>query len=507
MQPISLRIKPQAWPTPVNLVGLFVLAQIVVWTLAPALTHRAPPIDVVEGYMWGREWVIATYKHPALPSWFLETSRLLTGTTGWPAYLTSQLFIAATFYLVFLLGRDMMGPERAAAGTLMLAGVTYYMWPTPEFNHNVASAPFWAGSALLLWRAVERPSSVWWVLLGACAAGALYAKLAAVVLLASVAAWILFDRSARSRLATLGPWLGLVVFVLLVIPLAVWLSVNDFAPLRYAARRSQGLSTSHVPLFLFDTTANIAGIFVMLIIAGLVEPWRKARRARPSPQAAAEISGRVRLFLLFFTLGPLAVTVFVAVLSHAGLKTAWGSSMFNVAGLLAIALTAERYTPAALRRIAATAAVLLLVVPLGYAAVVKFDAYQMSSPGMRVNWPQGAIAERLGQVWLRETGQPLRIVAGDPWLAGLVGLTNEAAPSILSNGDLALSPWITAERIDRQGLLAVWEAGSKAIPPSLLPLIGASARGEETFDFPGSDGRRELSIGYAIVPPKRVRTD
>ena len=95
--------------------------------------------------MWGREWVIATYKHPALPSWFLEASRVLTGgATGWPAYLVSQLFIAATFGLVFLLGRDMMGPERAAAGTLLLAGVTYYSWPTPEFNHNIAAAPFWA---------------------------------------------------------------------------------------------------------------------------------------------------------------------------------------------------------------------------------------------------------------------------------------------------------------------------------------------------------------------------
>jgi 4-amino-4-deoxy-L-arabinose transferase-like glycosyltransferase len=180
------------------LIVLFAAAQIVLWTLAPALTYRAPPIDVVEGYMWGREWVIATYKHPALPSWFLEGSRLLTGTTGWPAYLTSQLFIAATFGLVFVLGCDMMGRERAAAGTLLLAGVTYYMWPTPEFNHNVASTPLWAGIVLTLWRAVERGRMVWWVLMGLFAAGALYAKLSAVFLLVPAAAWILWDGRARA---------------------------------------------------------------------------------------------------------------------------------------------------------------------------------------------------------------------------------------------------------------------------------------------------------------------
>ena len=44
---------------PTTLVALFVALQIVAWTLAPALTHTSPPLDVVEGYMWGREWVLA----------------------------------------------------------------------------------------------------------------------------------------------------------------------------------------------------------------------------------------------------------------------------------------------------------------------------------------------------------------------------------------------------------------------------------------------------------------
>ena len=115
----------QALQNPAALVGFLIVGQIVAWTLAPALTHSAPPLDVVEGYMWGREWVLATYKHPALPSWALEASRLATGAVGWPAYVVSQIFIAATFVFVFLLGRDVMGPRRAAAGTLLLTGIAF----------------------------------------------------------------------------------------------------------------------------------------------------------------------------------------------------------------------------------------------------------------------------------------------------------------------------------------------------------------------------------------------
>ena len=184
MQPVIPAAKHRTWPEPATLVALFAAAQIVTWTLAPALTHSAPPIDVVEGYMWGREWVIATYKHPALPSWFLEASRVLTGgTIGWPAYLVSQLFIAATFGLVFLLGRDMMGPERAAAGTCC--------WPASRTTHGrrrssiTTSRPRRSGR-VWRWRCGARWSGariVWWMLLGAFAAGALYAKLSAALIL------------------------------------------------------------------------------------------------------------------------------------------------------------------------------------------------------------------------------------------------------------------------------------------------------------------------------------
>jgi 4-amino-4-deoxy-L-arabinose transferase-like glycosyltransferase len=504
MQGVPSGATERALPAPATLIALFAAAQIVAWTLAPALTHTASPLDVVEGYMWGREWVIATYKHPALPSWFLEASRILTsGATGWPAYLVSQLFIAATFGLVFLLGRDMMGAKRGAAGTLLLAGVTYYAWPSVEFNHNIAAAPFWAGVALALWRAVERRSLVWWGLLGAFAAGALYAKLSAVLILFPAAAWILLDARARACLATAGPWLGLAVFAIAAWPLVAWLVAHEFAPLTHAAQRSALRSAAYIPTFLLDTLANVAGIPIMLTVAGLIGPWRAQPPEPMLSQPSAGIDPHAMRFLLILTCAPLAIALAAAAISHAGLKTAWGSSMFNLAGLLAIALTADRMTSAAFKRITLSAALLIVVVPLGYAATVKFANQRSSGVGVRANWPQRAIAERLGGIWARESGQPLRIVAGDPWIAGLVGVSNRGVPSILTNGDMSLSPWVTLSRIDREGMLIVWDSGIRGLPPSLQPLVASSKTGEERFSFIHGKAKRELVIGYAVVPPAR----
>ena len=80
------------------MIALLVLGQMVAWTLAPAISHISPPLDVVESYMWGREWVVATYKHPSMPGWALEASYLLTGAYGWPAYIVSQLFIVPPLF-------------------------------------------------------------------------------------------------------------------------------------------------------------------------------------------------------------------------------------------------------------------------------------------------------------------------------------------------------------------------------------------------------------------------
>jgi 4-amino-4-deoxy-L-arabinose transferase-like glycosyltransferase len=497
-----IRRTDQALQDPRLLMALLCGGQVLAWTLAPALTHSAPPLDMVEGYMWGREWVIATFKHPALPSWLLEASRIVTGgAVGWPAYLVSQLFIAATFLFAFLLGRDMMGPQRGAAGALLLTGIAFFAWPTPEFNHNVAETPFWAALPWALWRAVERGGTRWWLIVGAVGAAGLYAKLTTALLLLTAATWILADARARKRLLTPGPWLGLVLFLALAAPLGLWLVAHDFLPLRYATERSGQPDAGAIPLFASSLLLNLAGMLAMLVIAGLVWPWQRWFAVNPPREPPPEpVARRALAFLLAMTLGPLALAIAAALFSGSGLKSAWGSSMFNLAGVLAIALTSERFDSIALRRIAICAAFLLVVVPAAYAAVVLTRPFREGAP-VRVTWPQADIAQRLAAIWARETGRPLRIVSGDDWVAGLVGVTSKDRPSILNRGDLAYSPWITPERIEREGMLIVWDAMRPKIPEKLLPYMVTRPTREERFERRRAK-RASLTISYVIVPPK-----
>ncbi|MDB5846501.1 MAG: hypothetical protein JWP29_253, partial [Rhodoferax sp.] len=161
---------------PGYVLALLCTMQIVFWTVLPALVDVAPPGDVVEGFMWGREWVLLTYKHPQLPGWLLETAHLLTGSFRWPQYLLSQLVVTSTFIFVYLLGRDILGHRRALAAVLLMPSIYFFGWPTPQFNHDYAQMPFWAAICWLLWRGTTRNGPGWWLALGLVAGVGIYAK-------------------------------------------------------------------------------------------------------------------------------------------------------------------------------------------------------------------------------------------------------------------------------------------------------------------------------------------
>ncbi len=468
------------------------LAQIAFWTLAPALSHSAPPLDVVEMYVWGREWVVATFKHPNLPGLILEPTRLLTGQVGWPAYLVSQLFIAATFWAVFQLGRDLMDAPRALAGTLLLTGVYFFSWVTPEFNHNVAQMPLWALVMLLLWRAGERGRLLDWILLGAFAGLSLWAKYSSGILLMIAAVWLLWDAKARARILTPGPWLALITFMLVAAPQALWLIDHDFSPFAYAARRAGG-GEWWAPLeFLLTLALDHLPMLVLLACAGW---FGKAAEDAPS-----EPDQRALRYMLLLGLGPALLTAIAAAVSGAGLRASWGAPMVVLSGLLAVALMGGKFNLARLKRIAVGAGVLIVVVSGLYFGHMRYGLAFTGKP-LRGNWPQHEISETLQAHWRQATNDaPLRVVAGDIWDAGLVGLDDPNPPSVLIWGDYEIAPWVTPEEVERYGALVVWSGDQ---PEALTAFASGLAFQQITFraEQTRAANARDITIHYAIVPP------
>ena len=475
---------------PGRVVAALCVGQVIAWTLAPALTHNSPPLDVVEMLVWGQEGVVATYKHPNLPGLLLEAVRHLSFGALWPSYLLAQLLVVASFTAVYLLGRDLLGPNKALAGTILLTGVFYYSWPTPELNHNLVQMPLWAWVCLSLWRSVKGGKLLWWLLLGLFAGLSLWAKYSSGLLLLAAGAWILADTRARAQLTRAGPWTALAAFVAVSTPQAHFLFGTDFLPLDYALVRAGSDSVEGPLSFLLAQVADHAVFVLMAFAAGLF--GRGA--ARRSPEEARE-----RCFLSVMGLLPPVLAALLAGASGMGLKDMWGMPMFNLSGLLLLALLPGRFQQQGLTRIAAIAAVLIVLVPTIYAASVLFRSEWSDKPS-RVAWPQDEIATRLLSAYENETGSKPRIIVGPYWEAGLVALAASNRPSVSIDADEQKSPWVLLEDISRNGAMAVWRTGAEPAP-GLAALIAEQTEHQEIFHWSDSPAARPIELTWAVVPP------
>jgi 4-amino-4-deoxy-L-arabinose transferase-like glycosyltransferase len=414
--------------------------------------------------------------------------------------LTSQLFVAATYVCVFMLGREMMDGKRALAGTLLLSGVYYTAMPSTMMNHNVAMMPFWAAIAWGIWHARKRPGPLVWMALGTLAAVSLYAKLSSALLIATGVGWIIYDARLRRQLLSPWPWAGLGLFGLLIIPLVQWLLDYHFAPVLYA--RESADSSGSAFKFVADQVLVAGGATLIAVFAGLIS-LRRSHRPVQAPDRAEPLDPAAIPFLITMMAGPVLLTAVIAMSMQTGASNKWGAPAVSLCGLLLVAISPGRLSCRMLARVSLAAVALLFVLPASFGAYTLLQPYLTGKP-KRESWPQAEMSQRFQRIWLDRVGKPLRIVAGPAWEAGLVALKSGPMPSILTMCDMGASPWVTPGLLRSVGALVVWQAENYETQPlpDLRGLAGTRAVNVEQFAYPLCPRCKPLLIGYTIIPPE-----
>src|SRR5262249_43246427 len=161
-----------------------------------------------------------------------------------------------------------------------------------------------------------------------------------------------------------------------------------------------------------NTALDVIGLPALLAIAGFLASRRQHGTVgvRPDGQHPSATDPTLQ-YLVAISVSPVTMAVLGALIGGFGMKHTWGIPMLNHLGLLMMALLPGWLDRYRLRSLARAAAAVLVVGPLSYALVLPVPAK---------DWPQSAIATRMGEVWARESGNlPLRIIAGDTWSAGM----------------------------------------------------------------------------------------
>src|SRR5205814_941922 len=129
-----------------------------------------------------------------------------------------------------------------------------------------------------------------------------------------------------------------------------------------------------------------------------------------------------------------------------GLRDMWGAPMWNLIGLLIVLSAGEDRETVAPNRLAAGAITLFAIGLAGF-ALANVLVPELENRPSRLQWPDREMARDFEAIWRAEVHKPLRIVASDGWLGGLVAMRSNPRPSVWIDADYRKAPWITPDAV------------------------------------------------------------
>lgn len=477
----------------------FLALHFAVWTALPALLYANLPLDLIEALTYCREWQLGYDKLPPLPWWLVEIAHRTIGADA-AYYALAQICVLIALALVYVTARRLVGTMGALAAVLIVDGMHYLQYTAVKFNHDVVQLPFWALAGYALYAALTRGRLVHWILLGIAFGGALWAKYFVVVLAAPYALFLLWDRQARRSLATPGPWLALVVALVIASPHVVWLLQTDFLPFAYASHRAapaRGWFDHLLHPALFTASQIFFLLPSFLIAATLVWPGKTGLH----PDHARPVDAFERRIVTLIALGPGAAMIALAAVSGRGAIAMWGYPLWLFLGLWLVMIARSELDTARLARVAAAWAVVFAIFIVAF--IVNYSLLPYLDHRYRaVLFPGDALGATLTQRFHDATGAPLRYVIGSMWDGGNLAHYSPDQPQVLVDGLPARAPWIDLADLRKKGAAVVWTQGDPQQMPAQLAAIAPGAIIGAPFDLPMRRWPGTVHVGWAIMTPQ-----
>jgi 4-amino-4-deoxy-L-arabinose transferase-like glycosyltransferase len=482
---------------PIFLVWAAAIAQALLWTLVPFLFYSAPPGQLPEAISVGHEFRLASYLGPPLAHWLAELAYAGAGMFG--VYLLSQLCVAATYFIVFLLGRRIVGEVHAAAAVLLMVGVAVFTLPTPEFGPGILAMPLWALTLLHYWLAVGEGRRLHWIAVGVAVGLLLFTTYAGLALFGLLIGFALTTDRGHRQFTSFEPWLGGAIAVLIFAPHLIWAEQSDGLGVAALAGIDQNVRAwARLVGWLLVAHLGLA----VLVALTLGRPF--ATRG-PAPELVRQpVDPFARTFVYFFALAPIPALVLLAVLSNAE-EVFVAGPLVVLSGLAVVIVAGDRIRLAHQRPLSLAWTALLVLPPLFMVVAVVVLPW-LSTGDFQIAQPAGEMGRFFGESFARRTGRPLAIIAGDRRLAPLVAVAAPSRPGIFLYATPERSPWVTARDLEEKGGIILWPTTDpRGTPPEdirrrfpdLIPEVPPRAF-ERRFQ-----GRLPLiRVGWAVIRPR-----
>jgi len=126
------------------------LAQAVIWLVVPMVFYAAPPGDLPQLLAIGHEFQLRGDVGPPLAYWLAELRSRLAGLFG--VYALGADLRGHDLLVRVCAGSAIVGPAHAAMAVLLMAGISLFTVPTPDFGPAILAMALWAVVLLHYWR-------------------------------------------------------------------------------------------------------------------------------------------------------------------------------------------------------------------------------------------------------------------------------------------------------------------------------------------------------------------
>ena len=388
---------------------IFLVVHISAWTLIPSLVNLNLPLDTIEALAWASDIQWGYDKHPPLSAWFSGLVFKIFLNQDWAYYLLSQLFVIISFVIVWKFSKDFFQNKiYSLVSVLLLEGIYFYNFTTPEFNVNVCQLPFWALSVLYAWKGFKDNKTLDWLLFGLFAALGILSKYLFIYLL--VAMDVFFGYMLIKKKINLKCLISLISFFLVLLPHLIWLTENDYTTITYGLHRT-GTGDQNFLDHLFHPIIFLGkqiGILIPFFLMGafLVSKFK----------TKFNFKDKKLLFLLTINIVPIILMFLTSMLMGVKIRTMWMTPFYLFFGVLLIYIFQSQINVSKLKGFISVFLVLFIFSPFAYAYV------SITQTDKRTDFPGKVLAEKVQQemnnAYAGSSFTSIEKVCCDDWLAG-----------------------------------------------------------------------------------------
>ena len=397
---------------------IFLSTHLIIWTLIPSITNNNLPLDVIEHLAWGTNLNWGFIKHPPLVAVFPEIFYQIFGPQDWAYYFLSQLFVIIAFYYVYLFSLEILNNNNHAfLSVILLEGIFFYNFTTPEFNVNVCQLPFWAMAVYYGHQCFNKNKAKDYFILGlVMALGFLSKYLFIYLILGVIIFYFYFIKKNNFKIIHVLPG---IIFLIIIFPHILWLTENNYITILYGLKRTGETKVflDHIIQPLTFLSKQIAILIPFFLISFFLI------------QKKSEINYNYKndnlIYLLVVNFAPLLLIFLTSLLMGAKIRTMWMTPFYLYFGAMVIYFFQNKINLNNLKNFYIIFIFFFLFSPLlyGYISITQKDK--------RTDYDGSNIAKVVAQEWFKNNrNYEIKYISGkNEWIVGNLSYHLKSRPS------------------------------------------------------------------------------